>query len=1039
MKRRLTFLGALTLLSVLLFPVGAFGQAVRVSGTVTDDQGAPMVGVQVVDQQRVSNATITDPQGRYSIQVASDSSIAFTFLGYVSQVVAINGRTVIDLQLQPDATAIEDVVVIGYGTQQRSDVTGAIASVRAADLNNRSATDAGQALQGKAAGVYIMNLSGAPGEGTSIRVRGISSNSGNIGPLLIVDGLKVDNIQYLDPTMIESMEVLKDAASAAIYGAEAGNGVVLITTKRGKQGEGRVFYNYQHTISSLGRTPKLMNAEQWIQYMEDTGEKGISQAEAAELRASGIDTNWTDVMFGKGITQRHTVGFEGGNERGSYYMTLANLNDNGIMRGDADVYKRLSAQINADYKVKSWLQVGANISFEKWSSKSIAQRTEFVGVLPAILLNDPVTPVYYDSVEEMPAFLRNQLNAGKNVMKGDNGKYYAVSKWVDNDSGNPLLQRDRDMKDSNGGVNTRGSIFANFTPIAGLVVTSRFGFRLAQGFSVNYTMPYYANDMAKEDNHSLENNSSSNWYYQWENFANYNKRFGRHNVGAMIGMSYIERQTFGVRGTISGPDPLPYYNDTFMFLDNRLSTANVSVGGNSPGISRNMSYFGRLSYSFDNRYTLQANFRADAFDSSKLPKHSRWGYFPSISAGWSISNEAWMNDFARRISMDRLRLRASWGRNGNVNSLGSYQYDATIGVNNRYYQFEADSSTLSYGSTPSGLPNPNLRWETSDQIDIGLETAFLGNRLTFNVDFYDKRTKDLLVRIKPPREIGVDTQWANGGKILNQGFEFELGWQDRVGDFRYSINANMATLKNRVLWLDPNYSPSPAVVSTHAQMARNMFEVGEPIWYLRGFKYLGVNPSNGAPIYENVDGSVDDQGRPTITEADVTKIGSGIPKVTYGLTINLAYKNFDFTAFGMGVAGSTIFSAIHRTDRPRNNSLAMFSEDRWTQQNPNAKWPSAVIGNLDPNFWSSSAQVFKGDYFKIKQLQLGYTIPAKITSKAFIQNLRVFVSLDDFFTISKYPGFDPETVNQNNSDRIGADLGAYPVSRKIMFGVNVSF
>ncbi len=1039
MKKRLTFLGALTLLSVLLFPVGSFGQSVRISGTVTDNSGAPIAGAQVVDQQRASNGAITDGEGRYSIQVASNSSLTFNFLGYLEQSVAVEGRTVIDISLQPDDVAIEEVVVIGYGTQQRSDVTGAIASVRAADLNNRSATDAGQALQGKAAGVYIMNLSGAPGEGTSIRVRGISSNSGNIGPLLIVDGLKVDNIQYLDPTMIESMEVLKDAASAAIYGAEAGNGVVLITTKRGKQGEGRIFYNYQHTISSLGRTPKVMNAEQWIGYMLDTGEKGITQAEADEIRDSGIDTNWTDVMFGSGITQRHTVGFEGGNERGSYYMTIANLNDNGIMRGDADVYKRLSAQINADYKVKSWLQVGANLSFEKWNTKSIAQRTEFVGVLPAILLNDPVTPVYFDSVEDMPAFLRNQLNAGKNVMKGENGKYYAVSKWVDNDSGNPLLQRDRDMKDSNGGINTRGSFFANFTPISGLVFTSRFGFRLAQGFSVNYTMPYYANDMAKEDNHTLENNSTSSWYYQWENFANYNKRFGKHSLGAMAGMSYIERQTFGVRGSISGPDILPYYNDTFMFLDNRLSTANVSVGGNSPVRTANMSYFGRLSYNYDNRYMLQLNFRADAFDSSKLPSHSRWGYFPSISVGWTATNEAWMKDFARSISMDNLRLRASWGRNGNVNSLGSYQYDATINVNNRFYQFGADSPNLSYGSTPSGLPNPNLRWETSDQIDIGIETAFLRNRLTFNVDFYDKRTKDLLVQVKPPREIGFDTQWANGGKILNQGFEFELGWQDRAGDFRYSINANMSTLKNRVLWLDPNYSPSPAVISTHAQMARNMFEVGQPIWYLRGPKYLGVNSETGAAIYENVDGSVDEDGKPTITEADVTKIGSGIPDVTYGITINLAWKNFDFTAFGMGVAGNQIFSALHRTDRPRNNSLAMFAENRWTPNNRNAKWPSAASGNLDPMFWSSSAQVFSGNYFKFKQIQLGYTIPSRITSKVFVQSLRVFVSLDDFFTISNYPGFDPETSNRDSGNRIGADLGAYPVSRKVMFGVNVSF
>jgi TonB-linked SusC/RagA family outer membrane protein len=961
-----------------------------------------------------------------------------SFLGFQSQSVAVEGRTSIDITLVESAEQIDDVVVIGYGTQLRSDVTGAIASVRAADLNNRSASDAGQALQGKAAGVFIMNLGGAPGEGTNIRVRGMSSSTGNNGPLLVVDGLKVDNIQYLEPSMIESMEVLKDAASAAIYGAEAGNGVVLITTKRGKQGEGRIFYNYQHTISSLGRMPQMMNAEQFIGYQGEANIITKSDLETFGYYDNPVDTNWAKEVFGTGVTARHTIGFEGGNERGSYYMAIGNLNDNGMMRGDADVYKRLSAQINADYKIKSWLQVGTNVSFEKWSRKSVSERTAFVGVLPATIINDPLTPVYYDSIDDLPASLIAAINEGKNVMKGENGKYYATSKYVENDSGNPFIQRDRDMKDINGGVNTRGSFFANFTPVSGLVFTSRFGFRLAQSFSRDYTMPYYANSMAKEDNHGLSNDSNNSWYYQWENFANYNKRFGKHNVGAMAGMSYIESTSHNLRARVSGPNPLASYEDNFLYLNYRTAGASIEINGNSPSRSASIAYFGRLSYSYDNRYMIQANFRADALDSSRLPKNARWGYFPSVSVGWTVTNEAWVKDFARRISMDNLRLRASWGRNGNISSLRDYRYNATVSVNNRYYQFGGDSPNLTYGSTLSGLVNPKLRWEQSDQIDIGLNAEFLNNRLSFGVDYFDKRTKDLLVQITPPREVGVDRQWVNGGEVSNKGFEFELGWQDHIGGFRYSINGNLATLRNRVLWLDPSLAPSPNEIFSHARVF-TIFEAGQPIWYLRGYKYLGVDYESGEPIYENVDGSTDAAGNPTITDADVTKIGSGIPDFTYGLTINMSYKNFDFTAFGMGVAGNEIFSGIHRTDRPRSNSLAMFYEQRWTPQNKNAKMPSPISSAQDMRFWSSTANIFNGSYFKIKQLQLGYTIPSRLTNKAFVQSLRVFVSLDDFFVISKYPGFDPETSNANSSEDLGADIGAYPIPRKLMFGVNISF
>ena len=416
-----------------------------------------------------------------------------------------------------------------------------MAQVRSADLVNRSTTDAAAALQGKAAGVQILNNSGAPGARASIRVRGYSSNSGNLGPLLIVDGLKVDRIDYLDPSMIESMEILKDAASAAIYGAQAGNGVVLITTKTGaaSNGTSSITYDVKLTRQALGKKAELFNAEDWIKYKEASGFDMVSTL--AQNNYDGTDTDWFDVVFGPSLSQQHALTFQGGNNKGNYFASLNYAYNDGIVKGDKDVYKRLSTQINADYKIYDWITVGTNNSIEKSFTKSVSQQARYGNFLNAVMTLDPLTPVYYSDPSQFANTMYQAYMEGKNILKDPtNGLYYATSKYIDDDHGNPLLQRDKTNSYSQG-INFRGTLYTNITPFKGLVFTSRFGYRVNTGSNHSYSVPYYANKQTYSDDYSISASNTYSWYYQWENFANYNVSLRKHNIGLMAGMSYIER------------------------------------------------------------------------------------------------------------------------------------------------------------------------------------------------------------------------------------------------------------------------------------------------------------------------------------------------------------------------------------------------------------------------------------------------------------------------------------------------------------------
>ena len=1001
-----------------------YAQSRAVNGKVTDSKGEPVIGASVFVVGSTNHGTETDLEGNYSLSVPSGASLNFSCIGYATEIVPVGDRTVINVTLKDDTQFIEETVVIGYGVQKKSDVTGAIASVKDSDIANRSSASVAQVLQGKAAGVQIVNPSGAPGSESSIQIRGYSSNS-KTTPLMIVDGLKVSDINYLDPESIASIEVLKDAASAAIYGIEAGNGVILVTTKSGKSGDanGKVFYNFQHTIQSVANMPDLMNAQEWMDYMILSG----ANRDKSEFDYDGkTDTYWPGLMFEKGYITRHTAGAQAGNDKGNIYVSLSYLDNNGIIAGDKDVFKRLTGQINAEYKINNWLTIGTNNSIERSKSSSVTESSGAnTSLLGSILTYDPITPWTYTE-SDMPERVKMWLDQGHVLPTDANGNVYGTSIFSGNSLiWHPAVMRDRTDTDRDSFF-LRGTTYANFTPIKGLVITSRLGYRAGYSNTHTYNYELYVNSVANQ-NMSINGRSENRLFYQWENFANYNFAIKKHSFSAMAGMSFQKSMSDFVYGTAN---QLTNEKINFRYLQYSVNTTSMSLQG-IPMVSANMSYFGRLGYSYDNRYFFQANFRADAYDTSKLAPTNRWGYFPSVSTGWTISNEKFMQDFKAMTGMSFMKFRASWGINGNVNAMGKYQYMDTLSASMANgYDFGNDK--MIPGVSPSGvLPNPDIKWETSHQVDLGVDVRFFNERLGISVDWYNKNTKDLLTSTTAPANTGSTRMYINAGKVNNHGTEIELSWKDNIGDFGYSISGNIATVHNKVL-------EGTAAERVQGERIWNSyymtyFEKGYPLWYLRAFIIDGIDQETGAPIYRDKDKNG------VINDDDRDYAGCGIPDFTYGLTLNLNYKNFDLIVYGAGSQGGELLYSLNRGDFAQQNTLREFYYKAW--QNPQStgyKYPKPDYS--DTYFRASTSRIFDASFFKIKQIQLGYTVPKNILKKVKMESLRAYVSLDDWFTFTKYPGLDPETSHAGTSAAgLGIDYGSYPISKKLVLGVNVSF
>lgn len=1010
-------------IGLLTLGVGTLSAQIKVKGIVLDQTGESVIGASVLEKG-TTNGITTDLDGNFELTTLSNNAIlVISYVGYVTQ--ELPAAATMTVTLHEDSEILEDVVVVGYGVQKKSAVTGAISQVKAEDMKNRTVTDAQSALQGKTAGVQVIAAS-SPGKAASIRVRGISSNSSS-EPLYVVDGVRLTDISGIEPNDIESMEVLKDAASAAIYGAEAGNGVVLITTKKGKAGNAKISYEFQLSSQSLSNTPRMLNGEEYINYMSESGVLDRSTLES--YWTSKKTTDWVDATFEKSLMMKHNLSLSGGGDKGSYFVSLSMLDNDGIIAGPSDKYKRWAATINADYKMTSWLKIGNTTNLSKFERTEVSSGEYGMGLIYGALSMDPLTPVTYDETDitKLPSHVQQAANDGYTLLKDGDGHYYGISNFMTGNTMNPLINRDR-IESNIWGYSVSGSLYADITPFKGFTFTSRLGYNLFETNNTQAEHRYYGNPEKLGRYAQGVNGTGSRFYYQWENFANYVHSFdGGHNMNAMAGISFqkTDNNNQYIQLQPNGEDAYTKDQEGFFYPDFASSTSTRMVNGQRLKTAK-FSYFFRLGYDWKGRYMVQGTLRADAADSSMLPKNNRWGYFPAVSAGWSISEEDFWEPI--RDTFNSLKFRASWGQNGSLAALGNYLYSTTI-VNEAGYNYIA-------GAAPSTTGNNNLKWETSEQTDFGLDGRLLNDRLTFSVDYYIKKTKDLLVYgTVPTLSLGGTMSYINAGNIENKGWEFELGWRDHIGkDFEWGIKGNLATLSNEVTYLDPSLSRIQGATSDGYYTYPTYFEKGHAAYYFRGYKFAGVDKATGDPLFVDLDGSGvgGDDG-------DLTDIGDAIPTFTYGITLNAAWKGLDLVVFGAGSYGNQIYLQMSNKSEAKNNRLKeVFYDDRWTSTNTSGTKPRAGMNNLD-KYLLSDAMVYDASYFRIKQIQLGYTLPKQLVKKArLISGVRVYGSLDDFFTFTSYPGLDPE-VAPLTSCALGVDKGSYPSSKKVVFGINIDF
>jgi len=1033
MKKSLLKLVVLMLICMFIGAMNGIVQAQQaqqvVTGKIVDQQGNPVAGA-TVSVVGTTNGTLSAVDGTYQLSdVPSAGKLQVSFIGYVTQTADIAGRTTIDFNLVEETQVLDEVVVVGYGVQKKANVTGAIAQVSSTEMANRTSDNIGQSVQGKLSGVQVLNVSGRPGATTSFRIRGYSSAISSPDPLFIVDGLTVRNIDYLDPESIESIEVLKDGASAAIYGVQAGNGVVLISTKQGEKGKGEIFYNSIFAWSQPVQSMKMMNADQFKEYWLESGrvnEGGFQNA----------DTDWQDVVLETGFQQRHTFGASYGTDRGSYYVSATYLRNDGIVTGTKDFNERATGQINGKYKIKNWITVGTTNSIERGYTHTVSENN-FTGTGSAVgsaYYFDPTVPVFYASDSEVPVAtgLLNAEANGYTVFRNEEGQLYGQSLAMTSNLWNPLLMIDvqtngfQTVFNKHWRTNLLGTAYAEITPFEGMVYTSRIGYGLSNLYQTVYNTPYWINPVQISTAPEIRGNMANTNYFTWENFVNYNKTIDKHEIAAMAGTQFGKTRFESVRANSNG---LTSLDPAFQSLDYYLPTASTRTMSGGDYYRATLSYFGRLAYTYDSKYILQVNFRADASDNSKLSLKNRWGYFPSVSAGWVISKENFMKNVNSK-TLSFLKLRASYGVAGNINALQDFAYTNSMVLSSSSYSL-TNSGLLTAAAPSTVLANEDLTWEETTQTDIGLDARFLNDRLVFTVDYYDKSTTGMITSISAPLVSGASTQNVNRGEIQNTGFEFELGWNDKQGDLGYSLNANLTTIHNEVI-----ESPYTAGRQSGGFAGSNFFmpitylEKGFPMWYLRTYVHKDIDEATGLPVYYTAEELGTDDGK--------DMVGSGIPDFTYGFTVRLDYKNIDFTAFGSGVQGNEQYLCVYRPDLPVANLPEFIYTDRWTSSNPtDCLYPRA--NSSDFRYSSADFWVFDASYFKIKQVQLGYTVAPALLKKINIASLRIYGSLENVFTFTKYPGNDPESMSNTYGSGIGLDKVNYPSTRNYTFGINVSF
>lgn len=1030
---------ALLLGAILLLGLNAaIAQTFQVTGQVTSKTtGQPLAGA-TVSLKGTTTATVTDQDGRFSLTVpASGGVLVVSYTGMGTEELAVSRAGALNFSLSDMPGSLNEVVVIGYGQQKKSLVTGAISSVKADQLSTVSAIRLDQALQGRTSGVYIAPTSGQPGAGLNVRIRGTGSNR-NSSPLYIIDGVRAGGIESIDPSEIASVEVLKDAASAAIYGAEGANGVIIITTKTGRRNSSDISYQGQFGIQSVKKDfIRMMNAQEYQQYLQEAGVAG--RPTPADVAGIGNGTNWLNEVLQTAPQQHHSLIFSGGSDKSTYLVAGNIFTQEGVVGGDKSRFQRYTVRFNSDHKIKSWLNVGNRLMYSHHRRKAISDNNEFGSILASALVMDPTTPTIYPAGSTLPIHVQNAIAAGKPLRVDANGNIYGISNYLKGEYGNPLARIDM-ARGENIQNKIVGNVFAEIMPFDGFTFTSRFGIDAAFQVGHGWTPTFWFSD---ESQNTIANGNdySNNWFtWQLENFATYNRKFGNHNFTLLGGVSAQKTREYHLGGSYSG---LFKEEDKFSYAD-FVPDAVDRIG--SIGFNRTLaSFYGRLQYDYNNKYLFHAILRRDG--SSLFSPDYQWGTFPAVSAGWVFSNEDFYPAGIAKV-MNYAKLRASWGQNGSLSSVGLGEWLNSIGAGILYPD---GSGTLVVGAAPTSLAYPQLTWETSEQIDIGADLMFFDNRLSLTVDYFKKTTKDLLTAGNAPLYAGNTLRTVNAGNVENTGFEFELVYKNRPrsnNSLRYEISANFTTLDNKVTFLDPN-TPILFGAGIGTGWSATAMKVGNPIWYFNGYQTAGIfqsvsevnaylsktgitgySPKPGEPIV------VDVNGDKQISPADQTYIGSPHPDFLFGGRLLLEYKGFDLLVFVQGQTGNERLMGFNRTDRSTANKPYFFYANRWTGEGSTNTWFAANAAN--PYIYNSDLMIFDGSYTRIRQLQVGYTFQRNLLNRIKVKNARIYVSLDDFFTFTKYPGVDPEG-GSNGGNSIGIDRGGYPIPRKAVAGISFTF
>ncbi|MBR4238642.1 MAG: TonB-dependent receptor [Prevotella sp.] len=1063
-----------------LFPIGALAQGI-VKGTVNDESGEPVIGA-TVKVQGSSEGAITDLDGNFSVKAASNATLNISYVGYVPQQVNVGGRSNIAITLVEDNTTLNDVVVIGYGTQKKKLVTGATVQVKGDEIAKLNTTNALEAMQSSSPGVQITQSSSQPGKGYNVVIRGKGTN-GDTTPLYVIDGVAGGNLDGINPADIESIDVLKDAASAAIYGARAANGVILVTTKQGKAGKIELTYNGALGWSNVYKRPQLLNAQQYMTIMDEYSfnTNGVKMdwpntvpQDILDKVANGWEgTDWWDVFTNKNAAQQnHSVTLTGGSDRSKFMGSYTFTSNEGIMGADmASFYKRHTIRFNSDHvllRVKDFdaITIGENISIGYNKSHDLAEDGMYWSYIHSLMQTCPLLPQF-------------DANGNSYEYQNPDGEVTNGRGWLNAMFNHPWENLSKggfnSMAESRN-INAAATAFVVIQPIKDLKWRTQFNYNWGSGAYRNFDTP--RNENSQPTHGSFYSMSQSAWFnsnWSVSNTLTYDfPIFNGHKITALLGQSF---ESTAWSTNLGGSNKVAYGQqlaslrdwDSAWLTNFLLENATDATLTGSPNDEDYLaSWFGRVSWDWNETYMATATLRYDG--SSHFADGKRWGWFPSVSAGWVVTNEPFME--STKSWMDFFKLRASWGQNGNHN-VARYQYISPIILSSvGGYKFGSDLATSVAGSPSSGayaknVPNPDLTWETSEQLDFGFDARFLDSRMGVNFDWYRKTTKDLIILRDPQYDLGKESPYFNGGDIRNTGIELAVTWNDRIGkDFSYNVGVNFATNKNEVIRvnnLNHYINGNGGILSQGTEYISRM-EEGHPIGYFYGMSYSGIWQNQAQIDAARAGGkAVLDDAQPgdciwddwnndgVITHAeafdadgndicDRHEIGDPNPDFTLGINLGLAWKGFDFAVNGAGAFGMQVMRSYRSyADTPYQNYDTTIL-NRWHGDGTSNDQPRISSTGHPNTLWNSTRYMEDADYFKIKTVTLGYDF-TKVWKTSPFQQLRLYVQAQNLCTFTGYTGLDPEVGSAGGdvSWASGVDLGLYPPARTFLIGASIKF